>query len=80
VFGVGGLRIKPDTWNVVVGSLFTFFGAYGIVSSLLAMIPIMWGRGRCRRLVAGIVRREFALSAEPRALKWPVIDRGARAS
>ena len=42
VVGVVGLRIKPDTWNVFVGSLFTFFGAYGIVSSLLAMIPIMW--------------------------------------
>jgi hypothetical protein len=29
VVGVVGLRIKPDTWNVVVGNLFTFFGAYG---------------------------------------------------
>jgi hypothetical protein len=36
-----GIEAKPDTWNVVLGALLGFFGAYDIASAFLGLAPIL---------------------------------------
>jgi hypothetical protein len=38
---LAGVALKPGSWNVVLGSLLAFFGAYGIAAALSGLVPIM---------------------------------------
>jgi hypothetical protein len=49
-----GVKVKPDTWNVVLGALLAFFGAYDIGSAILGLDPL---------LLAGIIVNIVLLTA-----------------
>jgi hypothetical protein len=67
-----GLDVQPGTWNVVLGALLAFFGAYDVAAAMAALDPLLFAAMLANLVLLAALLGELVREHDAGKVNWQV--------